>query len=711
LAYADLHRLQFDLETTSLDPAHGRIFMVAIHDSQGFSAVLEAPAPADEKALIIELCRLIRQRDPDVIENHNLFGFDLPFLEKRAQTLGVALEMARPPGPSKLERFEEPLAYRRGKRVRYSLAGRELVDTLDAVLRHDFSARDMPGHGLKAAARYFGVAAPQRTYIAGAKVYETYRRAPETVRRYALDDVLEVDGLSQRLMGAAFALAGMAPRPYSRVASAGPAMGILEPLLVRAYLRSGEALPCYPKGDHDELGPHSGGATILYAEGLARQVVKADIASMYPSIMRTYRIGPRSDRLGVLLFVVSRLTDLRLGHKQALKSAAPETAEAYHHLAMHSAMKILINSGYGYMGAGAMALFADRLAADEITGRGREILGQVAQTLKERGMLLLEADTDGIFFAAPSGWDETQERALVAEVAQTLPEGLKLEYEGRYQTMLSHEVKNYALLTYEGRLIVRGGAMHSSRAEPFGVKFLEKALRYTLTGDIPGLRQLYLDTVAALRERRLDPGEVAIVARLAKSPQEYLKSRSRLREAAYEALLATGQSEWRVGERVRFYRGANSTSVKLPEKDDDDENTTPDPTQSAAEEDAATQEDDTAEAFYEPEIEDQRSKIENHNSEYRKLDRTQPSIQAETASESLRPVKEPAVALPRNGTPNKNLPGYDVEHYMRVFHVTYVSRLRKAFSPEDFEQLFRPDGQLGLFDRPIHQITPKWLGQ
>jgi DNA polymerase I len=33
LTYRDLHRLQFDLETTALDPRRGRIFMVAIRDS------------------------------------------------------------------------------------------------------------------------------------------------------------------------------------------------------------------------------------------------------------------------------------------------------------------------------------------------------------------------------------------------------------------------------------------------------------------------------------------------------------------------------------------------------------------------------------------------------------------------------------------------------------------------------------------------------
>jgi predicted amidohydrolase YtcJ len=39
----------------------------------------------------------------------------------------------------------------------------------------------------------------------------------------------------------------------------------------------------------------------LFAEGVAEHVVKCDVASLYPSLMRTFQIGPTCDRLGVLL--------------------------------------------------------------------------------------------------------------------------------------------------------------------------------------------------------------------------------------------------------------------------------------------------------------------------------------------------------------------------------------------------------------------------
>ncbi|GAB4191115.1 MAG: DNA polymerase domain-containing protein [Roseiflexaceae bacterium] len=671
MRYADLHRLQFDLETTALDPQRGRIFMVALRDSHGLAHTLDAPAPEDEPELIRALCRLIQERDPDVIENHNLFGFDLPFLETRAAAWGLPLELGRRPGPAALERYDEPTGWREGAtRARYSLAGRELIDTLDAVRRHDFVARDLPSYRLKAVAQHFGVAASERVYLAGADVYTTYRTSPEQVRRYALDDVAEVDALSQRLLSAPFALAGMAPRRYGRLANAGPAMGILEPLLVRAYLRAGAAPPRPSAERAYGDGRHAGGALHLFATGVAEHVVKADIASMYPSLMRLYAIGPACDHQCALLRLVARLTDLRLAHKQAMREAPPASLERAHHDALQAAMKLLINSAYGYMGAGTMALFADRRAADEVTRRGRETLDQVVAALRSRGVALIEADTDGVYFAVPPGWDEARERALVAEVAAELPGGIRLEYEGRYRAMFSHEVKNYALLTYRGDLIMRGVALRSSRSEPFGERFLQEALRCVLVGDIDGLQRTYRTTVEQLRTRALPADDLATRVRLSKTPQQYQASRSRQREAAYEALLAAGRTTWRAGERVRCYRTSRGGYAWLPDEATDDQPAGQEP----------------GDENQEPRTKNQEPSVTQNS----KL-KTQNSTPSKPQAPSLKPQD------------------YDIEHYLGVLVTSYAGRLRKAFAPGDFAQLFRQDAQLGLFDQPLADIQPLWI--
>ena len=672
MIYDDLHRLQFDLETTALDPHRGRIFMVSLRDNRGLATTLEAPTPGEEAVLITRLCALIRERDPDVIENHNLFGFDLPFLEQRAEVLGIPLILGRVGGPTLLERREETLAVGPDarRRTRYSVAGREMIDTLDAVRRHDFVVRDMPSHRLKEVARYFGIALPNRVYLEGAAIFETYRKNLELVRRYALDDVTEVDGLSRRLLGAPFALAGMAPRRYERLASAGPAMGILEPMLVRAYLRAGAALPRQVANESAEIGLHEGGAVHLFAEGIAEQVVKADVASLYPSLMRTYQIGPAGDRLGVLLSILSRLTDLRLAHKAAAKAAIPGSVEANAHDATQAAMKILVNSAYGYMAAGSMALFADARAAGEMTQRGREVLAQVVEALRRRGMALIEGDTDGVYFAVPGGWTEEQERELVDEIAAGLPAGIRLEYEGRYKAMFSHEVKNYALLTYDGQLIVRGVALRSSRAEPFGERFLHQALLCAMTNDITGLRRVYLETVAALRNRTLPASELGAKVRLSKTTEAYMASRAAHPEPQYEALLAAGRTRWFPGERVRYYRTRNKRYVWLPEET----------------EEASVGYD------WEADMRERGGEQEEEND-----------------TNTAAPEKLDVAALSVGKGDIANRRDYDVEHYLQVLVTSYAGRLRKAFSGDDFEQLFRLDGQEGLFDRPVEDIQPRWI--
>jgi DNA polymerase, archaea type len=102
LSFDYLHRMQFDLETTGLNSERDRIFMIAVRYPSGATEILEARCNGNrgEAALIRELIARVTAVNPDVIENHNLHGFDLPFLARRAQILGVSLALGRigPPG-------------------------------------------------------------------------------------------------------------------------------------------------------------------------------------------------------------------------------------------------------------------------------------------------------------------------------------------------------------------------------------------------------------------------------------------------------------------------------------------------------------------------------------------------------------------------------------------------------------------------------------
>lgn len=561
LGFDELRRLQFDLETTGLDPERDRIFLIAVRDHLGHVVLLESEADtnAHEAALLSRFVAHVQACDPDVIENHNLHGFDLPFLAERAKRLGVKLLLGRDDDVGLRVRpaargarlggdRESPM-----RRARFTMPGRELVDSMDAVRRYDFAARELPGHGLKAVAKHLGIAAPDREHVTGSRIHEVFRTDPDRVRRYAADDVHEAAGLARLLGGAAFALAQMVPRRYERLTDAGAATGVLDPLMVRAYLRARTALPTHQTHDGTE---HTGAALHLFATGVAERVVKADVASLYPSLMREYRIGPARDRLGVLVALVSRLVDLRLDAKAKGRVAPAGSPERHGHESLSAAMKLVVNSAYGYLGAASLTRFSDVHAANEVTRQGRELLDLLCRELRARGVTLLEADTDGVYFAVPESWTEADEQRVVAEVRALLPARIVLEFEGRYRAMLSHEPKNYALLPYAGPLVLRGVAFRSSRAEPFGEAFLRRALAALLAGDVAAVRATYLATHAALVKREVPTFDVTMRARLTKTPHEYSIHRGDRRELAYEALLAAGRTSWRPGERVHVYRAA-----------------------------------------------------------------------------------------------------------------------------------------------------------
>ena len=71
------------------DPGYNEhITSIAVSDNTGWEELIEVdPRAIDESehAAIKRLTSLIKERDPDVIEGHNLFKFDLPFLVARAR--------------------------------------------------------------------------------------------------------------------------------------------------------------------------------------------------------------------------------------------------------------------------------------------------------------------------------------------------------------------------------------------------------------------------------------------------------------------------------------------------------------------------------------------------------------------------------------------------------------------------------------------------
>jgi DNA polymerase I len=113
--------------------------------------------------MLRELVRLVRERDPDVIEGHNLFRFDLDYITARAKRHKVLLKLGRDGSalkgnPSRMQVAERSITY-----TKYEIMGRHIIDTWILAQHYDVTARELEGFGLKEIARHFGLAAPDRT--------------------------------------------------------------------------------------------------------------------------------------------------------------------------------------------------------------------------------------------------------------------------------------------------------------------------------------------------------------------------------------------------------------------------------------------------------------------------------------------------------------------------------------------------------------------
>jgi DNA polymerase I len=473
MTFADLHRVQLDIETTTLTPDQqgAQILMIALSDTRGYEAVLDG----DEKQILEQLVERIQALDPDVIEGHNLFGFDLPYLAARAQALGVPLRLGR--DGSEL-RFGSPRQCIIGANSRtFTPAfahGRHLIDTYLSVQRFDIGRGELEGYGLKEVAQQLGIAAPDRIYLEREQIPDLWRTDPETVRRYCLQDVHETRRLADLTLPTEFYQCQMLPDTLQNLATIGTGEKA-NLMFLRAYLAEGYAVPA-PQGARE----YPGGYTEVRQVGLIPRIVKADVESLYPSVMLRYGIKPRADHLNVFLPTLERLRRLRLDAKARAKQT--QGAESAYWDGLQNSFKILVNSYYGYLGSPFH--FNDYDAAEQVTLTGQELVKQIAAEIERHGGLVVEIDTDGVYFQPPPEVQtEADEIAFVERVGAVLPEGIRLAYDGRYKAMLSLKTKNYVLQGYDGKLTFKGASLRSRADEKFGREFLNSATQWLLNGE------------------------------------------------------------------------------------------------------------------------------------------------------------------------------------------------------------------------------------
>jgi DNA polymerase elongation subunit (family B) len=581
LAFEELKRMQLEVLAVAGgdDPgSNDHIMSIALCDNTGWEELIVVDAnntEESERNALRRLTALIKERDPDVIEGHDLFRVHLPLLVARAKKLKTKLDWGRTGGflrsrPSRLQIAEKTIDY-----PKFTIDGRHFVDTFLLAQFYDVGMRSLAGFERTDVARHFELCdSEQISGLIGKELERAYLGDSEMFQRRGLCGVRETRALSDLLSPSYFIQAQIFPYNYQDVIVRGNATRI-NALFLREYFRQRHSIPELPMPRGFE-----GGYTDIFFTGVARDVWHCDVASLYPSIMLQFDCFPVTDELQIFRHLLTDLRNFRLEAKARMR-AERDPARQHHLQALQNTFKILLNSFYGYLGF-AQGHFADFDAAARVTQIGRDLLKKMIDWLNARGAQVIEVDTDGIYFVPPSSVEagvsppkkgkaagtatatENEIDELQIGLAKELPAGIDVEIDEQFDAMLSYKAKNYALLTKNGDVIIKGGALKSRGLEKFQRVFLEEMIKMIMQDKPDAITDLRQEFERKIRNREWHIDMLMKTDTLQDSLDKYrakIAGSARNRAAAYELALASGRN-YRPGDQISYY--IKATPKKVP---------------------------------------------------------------------------------------------------------------------------------------------------
>jgi DNA polymerase I len=378
--------------------------------------------------------------------------------------------------------------------------------------------------------------------------------------------------------------------------------------------------------DNEEL---KGGAVLPPEKGLLEDVLILDYKSLYPTIMMAHNlcyttvitgdspslagtiVAPSGGRFvppdvfpGIMPQVLKELLDQRTETKRLMKQAGEEERRFLD--AKQFAMKILLNSFYGYSGYARARLYSLALA-NAVTSFGRENIletkrlidalgsvyvvdgtalseGELGGRWSDRSFALsvVYGDTDSVFVRLqPASGPVTLEEAaligrMIAErITSSLPQPMELVFEAFARRGIFLVKKRYALWVFEpseegwkDRIKVRG--METVRRDwcDLTSKTLKRCLELVLKeGRVDEAAEHVRSVIGSIRNLDLsqDPGmleELTLTRRYTKSTGSYKNKQPHIQ--LVEKKRRRGDQVPGVGDRVPFVivRGKSSRRSK-----------------------------------------------------------------------------------------------------------------------------------------------------
>jgi len=416
-------KLPIKLSMLSLDiecSMSGELYSIGLYanDNSEFKCVLMIGEPQvdaapyiiwleDEKQLLIELIKQVSIIDADIFIGWNVINFDFRLLQKRMDLHQLKFTIGRdgsvPRWRTNSNNTDQHFI---------EIAGRVVLDGIDLLKTATYN---FPSFSLDNVANtLLGI---------GKKVEDVDNRVVEITNNflhdkpalaaYNLEDCRLVWLIFEKTQLLEFAqlraqLTGLA---IDRV---GGSVAAFTNLYLPKLHRSGYVAPNMGDGVSDLISP--GGYVMDSIPGLYDNVLVLDFKSLYPSIIRSFKIDPMGLVEGLIeaekegLIEQSQSEEVIKGFDGAYfsrdKHFLPDIitslwlerdkAKSQKNAALSQAIKIIMNSFYGVLGSTGCRFFDPRLSGS-ITKRSHEILKTTKSWIEDKGFRVIYGDTDSIF--------------------------------------------------------------------------------------------------------------------------------------------------------------------------------------------------------------------------------------------------------------------------------------------------------------------------
>ncbi len=344
-----------------------------------------------ERDLLKAFLKTMNTLDPDIIIGWHVIGFDLMFLERKCREHGIAFTLGR-------NRIVPEIREIRKGRFSMDVCGRIVIDgppSLRAAFysfenfRLETVASEILGKGKDIGHGEDKVAEIERRF----------REDKKALSRYNLLDCTLVWDIFKKtgLIDLTWKRAQLSGLTMDRV---GRSVAAFDHFMLPRIHRHGLVAPNIR--DIRNIGHAPGGWVFTKSPGFFEKIAVFDFKSLYPSIIRTFKIDPLS-RLNARVSPLSTpvdttfsrdihvlpefITTLMDSREKAKKDKDPHLSQA---------VKILMNSFYGVMGTTKSRFYNPDLSRS-ITGTGRWLLNLTREFLEQDGYSVLYGDTDSVF--------------------------------------------------------------------------------------------------------------------------------------------------------------------------------------------------------------------------------------------------------------------------------------------------------------------------